>query len=289
LTIDIRSDLPPHSYATFWQRAAGIACDSMLFWPIMFAVKHLQPGPALCISLLMTPLSWVYEVGTVVRWGQTFGKMLVGIQIMRTDFTRVSWGRALLRAAGSIAFGGLFFFYELRLLNSVPREIIEAIPFEDVTLFALHFPPNQDVMLFFWPLIAWQVAELVTMLFHPKRRAIHDLIAGTVVVQTSSAEVQTKAHGACRTAPILVAWMVGGIPDTRSHPPSYRSYFADGAVKGEYDPWSEGTTKVVVYWPNGAVRHVLVQSSAKNSKSGRIDATWQSFDETGALTRDVRP
>jgi uncharacterized RDD family membrane protein YckC len=36
------------------------------------------------------------------------------------------------------------------------------------------------------PLFWWMVLELVTMLMNPKRRAIHDLIAKSVVVKTTS-------------------------------------------------------------------------------------------------------
>ena len=34
----------------------------------------------------------------------------------------------------------------------------------------------------------WFVLEIITMLLNKKRRALHDLIAGTVVVRTSIAE-----------------------------------------------------------------------------------------------------
>ena len=33
-------------------------------------------------------------------------------------------------------------------------------------------------------LLAWFLLELVTMLFNPKRRAVHDFIAGSVVKRT---------------------------------------------------------------------------------------------------------
>ena len=47
------------------------------------------------------------------------------------------------------------------------------------------------VLLIYAHLIAstlWYVAELVTMLFNRKRRAVHDFIAGTVVVRTAAME-----------------------------------------------------------------------------------------------------
>jgi uncharacterized RDD family membrane protein YckC len=40
-----------------------------------------------------------------------------------------------------------------------------------------------------WLLLAWTLSELVVLLFNEKRRAIHDYIAGTVVVHTREAQV----------------------------------------------------------------------------------------------------
>jgi uncharacterized RDD family membrane protein YckC len=37
-----------------------------------------------------------------------------------------------------------------------------------------------------WIFTFWNVAEIVTMLTNAKRRALHDLIAGSVVVRTES-------------------------------------------------------------------------------------------------------
>ena len=36
-----------------------------------------------------------------------------------------------------------------------------------------------------WICIAWDTLELITMMFNDKWRALHDLIAGTVVVEES--------------------------------------------------------------------------------------------------------
>jgi uncharacterized RDD family membrane protein YckC len=286
---DAQAVLPARIYGTFWQRAGAAGFDAMLLHAVWMGVNALQPGEtALWISMLVTPLTWIYNVGTVALWGQTVGKMFTGIQITRTDFKPVGLGRALLREAVAIALSCVFILYELHLISVIPKEIIQAVPFKYVAAFGSHFAPRHNVILFAWPIGVWQVAELVTMLFHPKRRAIHDLIAGTVVVQTYSAVAGGEAHRGLRVAPGLLWWMLLWALQSRGAGKPYRSHFPNGALKGEYVPWTAGATKLTVYWGNGTVRHVLSESHVKDSRPRRIDKTWQSFDESGRLTRDIQ-
>jgi len=275
-----------YRYATFWQRAGAAALDALLWVVLTLGLYAIRPGQAaLYLSIFWPSLRWIYEVGTTMRWGQTFGKMFTGVQVRHTDFTRIGFGRALARSAVMIALGCLSIFYELHLIGFIPREIVQAIPFEYIVVFARHFSPDFHLMLLLWPVAIWEIAELVTMLFHPKRRAIHDLIAGTVVVQTRAAAERRGAQRALRVAPAILGFVIVTALNTRRAKQPYRSQFPDGTLQGEYVPWErEGGTKIIVYWPGGAVRHVLTESFVK----GSTQKTWQSFDEGGTVTRDTK-
>jgi uncharacterized RDD family membrane protein YckC len=279
-----------YRYATFWQRAGAAAFDQVLLSVFAVALHAIRPGQAaLYLSIFLPSLYWIYEVGTTARWGQTFGKMFTGVQIRRADFTRVGFGRALLRSAVWIALGGLCMFYELRLVGLIPTEIVLGVPFEYVIVFARHFSPDFNFMLLAWPIVTWELAELVTMLFHPKRRAVHDLIAGTVVVQSSSYAERRGGHRAQRVAAAIIGLAVVTALNVRGRRQPYRSRFPDGSPQGEYIPRGPGGgPKLVIYWPNGKVREVLTDSSVKDSRPRRREKTWQSFDESGALTRDIK-
>jgi uncharacterized RDD family membrane protein YckC len=285
---DTKPESTAPSYGTFWQRAAAAGFDGMLFHVVWVGVNALPPGEsALWVSMLLFPLRWAYDVGMVALWGQSLGKMFTGIRIVRTDLYRVGFGQALLRQAVAIALGCMGLFYQLRLIAVVPKEILQAVPLQYIDAFAAYFgAPN--FLFYASPSLLWNLAELVTMLFHPKRRAIHDLIAGTVVIQTPSAVVQGRPRRALRAAPGLLGWVLISAFNTRSMREPYRSAFPDGNLKGEYVPWGADGTKLVVYWGNGRPRHILSESFSKDSMPRHVEKTWQSFDESGALTRDLK-
>ena len=208
----------------------------MLWNALTMGLNAIRPGQTeVYASILVTPLFWIYEIGTVARWGQTFGKMFTGVQVTRIDFNRIGFGRASLRSAVTIALGCVFMFYELHLVALIPKEIVRAVPFKYVGLFASHFGAH-NLTLLFWPLAIWEMAELVTMLFHPNRRAIHDLIAGTVVVQTRSAAQRKGVQRAVRVAPAILGWVLLSTLDMRDGKQPYRSYSPDGSLQGEYVP-----------------------------------------------------
>jgi uncharacterized RDD family membrane protein YckC len=276
------------TYATFWQRAAAAGIDGLVLHVGWMGVKALPPGEdALWLSILVVPaLIWAYEVGAVALWAQTLGKMFVGIRITRTDVGRVGFMRALSREAIAIGLNCAFIFCEFRVIAAVPKEIVHAVPFEYVAMLASRFGPGRKLMVFTGMALAWQLAELVTLLFHPRRRAIHDLIAGTVVIQSRPALAKKSSLNPLRVAAGLVAFVLLPALDMHGARQPYRSYFPNGALKGEYVPSTKGGMKLVVYWENGTIQHIFARSIVQDSKPPRTETTWQSFDESGALTRD---
>ncbi len=101
--------------------------------------------------------------------GQTIGKMLMGIRIYdKNEKDIISFKQALLRDI--IPLGGILVLYII-----------------------LTFDPNQNlgflilISLFFsYLLLIWSGLEIITMLFNNKRRALHDFVAGTVVLRIKS-------------------------------------------------------------------------------------------------------
>jgi uncharacterized RDD family membrane protein YckC len=104
------------------------------------------------------------------KFGQTFGKWVVGVQVLDVGETRtLTLRQAILRdifewilaIAGTIYYGCLIF------RNNGEHSLIN-----DYAEFG-----NTP----FW---IWTVIELVSMFTNRKRRALHDFIAGSVVVRT---------------------------------------------------------------------------------------------------------
>lgn len=106
-------------------------------------IVQLDTRQALLVSLVSAVIYFGYDLVQHRFWGQTLGKRALRLRVARTDGSVLSWGRAAVRSA---------------IWTLVP-----AIP----TL-GLFF----EVLDGLWPL--WD---------KPRRQAIHDKVAGTVVVQ----------------------------------------------------------------------------------------------------------
>ncbi|MFP5224870.1 MAG: RDD family protein [Actinomycetota bacterium] len=181
-------------YAGFWRRAGAVFIDILVGSPI-FALQMWLIGisiPAAILSLLIPGMVFsLYPVVFHARWGQTIGKMATGIKVVRVDGQPIDMRVALLRSSVDMA---LWVFYALMTTgalfawsgpewSSMGRlERLDALRGESLAF-----------GLYSWISKGWAWSEVVVMLFNRKRRAIHDFIAGTVVIrvpQPSAGRVQ---------------------------------------------------------------------------------------------------
>ena len=163
-------------YNTFWPRFWAGMVDALVFLPLgLIDSWMLDPVRPAAIVLSWAALSyssfWVYSVVLHTRYGQTLGKMATGAKVLDVHEQRLPNVRqALLRDIGNIVVSSLAFLYLAQLvLNGSYAKGAEAIG----------TPP----MILGFAMMAWFLLEVVTMLMNDKRRAIHDFIAGTVVVK----------------------------------------------------------------------------------------------------------
>jgi uncharacterized RDD family membrane protein YckC len=166
------------TYRTFWRRLGALYVDTFLLLPIavmLFAVASQITATA--SLLLLHAFGSLYGVGYSVfchaRYGQTLGKMVTRIRVIDLSGNAIGLRQAIWRDGPSIllsittaALGA-----DAILNGRNPFNMFDA---------AAALPP--------WLVIAnlcWILAEFLTMLTNKRRRAIHDWIAGTLVVRTS--------------------------------------------------------------------------------------------------------
>ena len=100
--------VPVMNYAGFWIRFAAAFIDGIILWVVntglSFAVQlaimtgggpEAQMAATIVTFLLNTAISTGYEVFFVGRYAATPGKMALGLRIVRSDGSRVSYMRAL--------------------------------------------------------------------------------------------------------------------------------------------------------------------------------------------------
>jgi uncharacterized RDD family membrane protein YckC len=161
-------------YATFWLRLGALICDALVFMPI-FAVGR--------IFLERSPVTWVrvvwflfaecaflvYEIVMHGIYGQTLGKMGCHVTVRDISERPLSMKQAVLRNIVSIILlpVGTWIYLPEVIRNTSPD---------------LSNPPFLD-WLFTQIWMGWTLLDGLAMLTNAKRRALHDFIAGSVVVR----------------------------------------------------------------------------------------------------------
>ena len=173
---------PDDKYSTFGPRFWAGPVDSCILWPLGFIASFLLalnvPRSMAALIVMVESLAWIlYAVLMHGYYGQTVGKMITKVRVVdfRTE-GRISFRQAWLREGIPLVLSlGVLGYQMFDILagNLAPRAV-----------------ENGKAMLsnkLLWVLVViqmlWFVAEVLTMLTNEKRRALHDYIAGTIVVR----------------------------------------------------------------------------------------------------------
>jgi len=173
-------------YAGFWPRLGAGLIDLVVFIPLIWAAfwsMYASRSAALLLAVPIGILGALYSVYFVGRWGQTLGKMAIGIKVVRLDGTKAGYARAFYRHSVDLGLSVVSTMLTLIALFSINAYEYDPLPFEGkLELYANHLPSWSSTVD--WLTIGWYGSELIVLLFNEKRRAIHDYIAGTVVIHT---------------------------------------------------------------------------------------------------------
>ena len=96
-----------NNYATFGQRFAAMWIDLFVFLPLMvihWFLEFVSKGAALALVIPMATAYAAYTIYCHGRFGQTVGKRVVGIRVIRTTGERIGWREAWLRSSVELFF-----------------------------------------------------------------------------------------------------------------------------------------------------------------------------------------
>jgi len=171
-------------YGGFWRRFGALWLDFLVLLPItglsvwgsshyrLFYAYYFIPG--IVFGLF-------YSVYLVRRFGGTPGKLIAGLLIRKPDGTPIGYREALLRYLPEAVLGAIL---QVGLIHA-------AFAISDAEYLSLGFldqPKRLEALAPDWyrPAVIvnqiWIWSEFVVMMTNRKRRALHDFIAGTVVL-----------------------------------------------------------------------------------------------------------
>lgn len=145
-------------YSTFWDRFMAGLIDSIALFAILSPIAYFSGFEYGAMpDYLFAFFPYAYSVFLHGRYGRTLGKKIMGLKVIDKSETReIGYRQAFLRESPPLA---MIF---LLLVGSRWTPMGEYVNQIDT---------------------AWFLVEVITVLFNDKRRAVHDFIAGTVVVK----------------------------------------------------------------------------------------------------------
>lgn len=179
--------LPPvlPAYATRGQRFGAYVIDFVVWAPVMFLNYYLggdSPEAGMVANISNAGLWLLYVVYCHGRFGKTFGKHLMRIRVVRTEGGAIGMGQAWRRVIVDLGFA---IFTEaggaLALARIDEETYVEQTRWLRPLAGQAETEPGWSEALG-WVWLAWMAGSFVFLAVHRRRRAPHDLIAGTIVV-----------------------------------------------------------------------------------------------------------
>jgi uncharacterized RDD family membrane protein YckC len=161
-------------YQTGFKRLGAAIVDGILFLPLLLIQQWLfRKTDNLFITIswtiFITFLSLFYSVFAHYKYGQTIGKWVAGVKVLDlSEIKKITIGQSITRDSFYLIIEiiGLLYFSFLAIQTNKAEYILN-----DYKNFA-----DQ-------PILWWTIIELVSMLTNPKRRAVHDFLAKSVVIR----------------------------------------------------------------------------------------------------------
>jgi uncharacterized RDD family membrane protein YckC len=172
--------------APVWARFLALLLDGLIWMPAAFAVAWIS-SVSLRAGIILFPLGLVafvaYQMVFHARYGATFGKMILRLRVLRAD------DLGPIDATAAIKRSFVDAVIRLSTATIAAKAILGyggALPTGDVLVFLKIFQAHPSYVTLSNIGSIWTLSEVVTALLNPRRRSLHDLIGGTVVVRKSS-------------------------------------------------------------------------------------------------------
>lgn len=172
-------------YAGFWPRVGAYLLDFLILTPYLALSMYLANRFLYYYVYAFVPgvlFAWFYSIYLVERFGGTPGKLILKIRIKMLDGSDVTRKAAVLRYLPLLVLSTLTSLAFVFSVSLIREETYHALSYLDKNKLLMEFTPS-----WYKPINTimqiWIFAEYVTLLFNKRRRSVHDLIAGTIVVK----------------------------------------------------------------------------------------------------------
>ena len=166
----LKNEISVDRYNTFFPRLIAMFIDGVVINLFGYITNPFINSESVIIVNLVYFISiagtYLYSILLHGYSGQTIGKMFTGVKIFdKSENAKLSFRQAIIRDI--IPLGGTLILYILSIFGLVLKNGF----ISSTALFVMGL------------ILIWSLLEIITMLFDSKGRALHDFIAGTVVLR----------------------------------------------------------------------------------------------------------
>jgi len=177
------------TYGGFWRRLGANLIDAIIISPFGLIALLFMLNANIWGAIIMQFIGGIgfliYTTSFHALYGATLGKMATGLQIRRLNISAIGWLDAIKRNAVDYVFTIINLIGSISVLLLIPIEELSQASF--LALGQLKETYQSPVYSYIQSLFTiWLWSEVIVLLFNKKRRAIHDYIAGTVIVVKGS-------------------------------------------------------------------------------------------------------
>ena len=173
-------------YAGFWIRAAAKILDFIILLPLAGISLYINGLSKSAYFYTVVPnllFGVFFEVYLVKVYGGTPGKLIMDIKVIQKNGDDVNWNAAIYRYAVDFCLAVLGIYLIIMTLNSIDDSYYAGLGFtKKYTLISTINPTLAEIQS--WTNYLWAISGTIVLLANPRKRAIHDFIAGTVVVKS---------------------------------------------------------------------------------------------------------
>jgi uncharacterized RDD family membrane protein YckC len=172
-------------YAGFWTRLASLLLDAIIMVPIIFLTLYLN-GLGKNIYFITFIVNFIigiwYGIYLPKKYGGTPGKLIVGIKIIRLDGQSIDWKESFLRYIINLLLSLFSAIMMTVCILQADDSVFTSLSWLKQTQYLMSLSPK-FFKVHTWISNIWVYGELAVLLTNERKRAIHDFIAGTVIVK----------------------------------------------------------------------------------------------------------
>lgn len=182
-------------YAGFWTRFGSLLADFIFLSPIVILTLFLNGLDKNAYFYTFIPSIafgiW-YNIYLPRRYGGTPGKLVSGIKIIRSDGEEIGWREAFLRHIVLLVLTVVSSIVMIVCLTNADAETFSSLGWLKRSQYLMTFAPG-FYLFYSWATNIWMYGELIVLLTNRRKRAIHDFIAGTVIIKEKYHKAILKA------------------------------------------------------------------------------------------------